>query len=314
MDEQSLKYITATCRGLRDLAGLSGATGDATAFIAEQLKRMGYKPKTMGANVICDVGRGGNRLAFFADMNATSLQANGGYEQAAILLNVARIVGAKSAVPLRFIFGSDSDITENGVVDGVSEAYALRLSSEIECGKIGYCYGVMCAGCCEFSIIFCCKSEQSAGVIASAEYVAERAKALADGRSVTVTLTKTAGGTRQDYTVVFYDIAACEGFMIDLERAALKADDSNGSSHTVIANKVHTPLVNNALAVDKVRSLMDNKCVVVPPRNTSDSFSECLEKTTGCMALLGACEIGDNSHAFLMGTELFIKLIESYNV
>ncbi|MDE7108182.1 MAG: hypothetical protein K2O39_07655, partial [Clostridiales bacterium] len=86
---------------------------------------------------------------------------------------------------------------------------------------------------------------------------------------------------------------------------------------------VYPPLKNHALAVDRVRSLMGEKCVAVPPRNTAEDFSNFLENTVGCMVWLGTKSEGHTSplhsktfsfdeKALLTGTELFIKLIESY--
>ncbi|MDE7106985.1 MAG: M20/M25/M40 family metallo-hydrolase, partial [Clostridiales bacterium] len=148
MDEQSLQYLTATRRKLHAMAELSGAEYNTSAFIVEELKRFGYKPKTIGTGVYCDVGRGSKRLAFRADIDALPItedvavtgmgdcaadgvmHACGHDGHTANLLNVARIIGGKSDVPLRFIFQFDEEVAgggavmiDNGVLDGVSEVY-----------------------------------------------------------------------------------------------------------------------------------------------------------------------------------------------
>ncbi|MCH5155112.1 MAG: amidohydrolase [Clostridiales bacterium] len=363
MDEQSLDYLTATRRKLHAMAELSGAEYNTSAFIVEELKRFGYKPKTIGTGVYCDVGRGNNRLAFRADIDALPIEEDvaatgmGDYAahgamhacghdgHTANLLNVARIVGAKSDVPLRFIFQFDEEVAggstvmiDNGVLNDVSEVYALHLCPELEQGKIGYCYGAMFAGCCEFNIEYagksghCADPELCADAVRSGVYVASQAYDLAKKHGLLLNLGKMMGGyarniisdsCRQEYTVRFFDVGSCEGFMIDLERAALRADDQNGTSHTVTTDAVYPPLKNHALAVDRVRSVMGDKCVVMPPRNTAEDFSNFLEKTTGCMVWLGTKAEGHTSplhsktfsfeeSALMTGTELFIKLIKSY--
>lgn len=359
-----MTYLTQTRRKLHAMAELSGAEYNTSAFIVEELKRFGYKPKTIGTGVYCDVGRGGNRIAFRADIDAlpitedvTATGANGfaacgnvmhacGHDgHTANLLNVARIVGGKSDVPLRFIFQHDEEVAggstlmiENGVLDGVTEAYALHLCPELEQGKIGYCYGAMFAGCCEFDLNIagksghCAMPEACADAIKSAVYVATNAYTLAEKHGISVNLGKMNGGyarniisdnCAQEYTVRFYDMSVCENFMIDLERAALVSDDNNGTSHTITTVAVYPPLINHAIAVDRVRSVMGGSCVAVPPRNTAEDFSNFLEHTGGCMVWLGTKSEGRESplhsksfsfdeKALLTGTELFLKLIKSY--
>ena len=357
-------YLTSTRRKLHAMAELSGAEYNTSAFIVDELKRFGYKPKTIGTGVYCDVGRGNNRLAFRADIDAlpileevTATGAGGfaacgnvmhacGHDgHTANLLNVARIVGGKSDIPLRFIFQHDEEVAggstlmiENGVLDGVAEVYALHLCPELEQGKIGYCYGAMFAGCCEFDVAYagksghCATPELCADAVKSAVYVASEAYKLTEKHKISVTLGKMNGGyarniisdnCMQEYTARFYDTAACESFMIDLERAALRADDDNGTSHTIKTVAVYPPLVNHAIAVDRVRSVMGDMCMPVPPRNTAEDFSNFLEHTSGCMVWLGIKSDGHTSplhsktfsfdeSALLTGTELFLKLIESY--
>ena len=314
-----MQYLTATLRTLAERNSTERATA---AFVSEQLRRFGCKPKTVGASVVCDVGRGKNRIAFRAQADdgiATDNARQGvthAYGQTAMLLNAARIVGAKSVVPLRFIFDCGD---ECAIENDVSEVYALRPNSDMERGKIGYCYGVMCAGRCEFTIDFCAKQVSAAAAEKSAEYVEEQAYALAQARSLSIATDKTASGVTRGYSVTFYDIAACEGFMIDLERAALKADDENGTLHTIAANRLYPPLVNNALAVDRVRSVMKSGCVAVPPQNIPDSFSEYSQTAPCCMVWLGIGQaetdgksVFYDEQSLLIGTELIINLIESY--
>lgn len=358
-----MAYLTATRRKLHAMAELSGAEKNTSAFIVSELKRFGYKPKTIGTGVYCDVGKGNNRLAFRADIDALPLiedvavtgmgdyaaqgamHACGHDGHAANLLNVARIIGGKSDVPLRFIFQFDEEVDggstvmiDNGVLDGVSEVYALHLCPELDEGKIGYCYGAMFAGCCEFDIIYsgraghCSTTDGTADAIRSAVEVAQFAYGLADRLGLKVNLGKMNGGHArniiadgcvQQYTLRFYDTSACESFMIEIERAALSADDGNGTDHSIKTTAVYPPLVNHAYAVDRVRSLMGDKCIAVPPKAAAEDFSNFLQNTVGCMVWLGVRSPAHTSplhsptfsfdeRALVTGTELFVKLIRSY--
>lgn len=362
MDSMSLQYLTETRRKLHSLAELSGAEYNTSKFIAEELKRFGYKPKTIGTGVYCDVGRGGNRLAFRADIDALPIEedvaatgigacaahgvmhACGHDGHTANLLNVARIVGADCKVPLRFIFQHDEEVSggstefiETGVLDDVDEIYALHLCPELDSGTIGYCYGGMFAGCCEFDICVkgksshCAMPELGADSVRTSVEIASSAYAAAEKNGLLINLGRICGGAvrnivaddcKSEYTLRFYDMAKCESVMLDIERAALAADDKYRTSHTVTSVGVYPPLINHAYCVDKVRNLMGDKCVAVMPRNTAEDFANYLEKTAGCMVWLG---VGDDKHraplhsntfafdesALLTGTELFLKLIES---
>ncbi|MDE6402130.1 MAG: amidohydrolase, partial [Clostridiales bacterium] len=178
MGNPSLQYLTETRRKLHALAELSGEERNTSAFIADELKRLGYKPKLIGTGVYCDVGRGAQRLAFRADIDALPITENvaetgmtdcvatgnvmhacGHDGHTANLLNVARILGGSCDVALRLIFqfgeegvGGSQVMIDGGVMDGINEIYALHLCPELDEGKIGYCDGGMFAGCCEFDV------------------------------------------------------------------------------------------------------------------------------------------------------------------
>lgn len=361
-DDLSLKYMTETRRKLHSMAELSGAEFKTSVFIGAELEKFGYKPKTVGTSVFCDVGGGGNRLAFRADIDALPITENvaitgmkeyaadgvmhacGHDGHVANLLNVARIVGGNSKVPLRFIFQSDEEATggsvaliEAGVLDGVDEIYALHLCPELEESVIGYCYGGMFSGCCEFDVKttgksgHCAEPESGADAIRSALETAAAAFGSANAHGLLINLGKLTGGSARniiadtclsEYTLRFYDMSKCESVMLDIERAALKADDMYGTDHSIISVALYPPLINSALCVDKVRNVMPESCIAVSPRNTAEDFSNYLQHVSGCMVWLGVRSPGHTAplhsecfsfdeRALLKGTELFLKLIRS---
>ncbi len=363
MDSRSLEYMTVTRRKLHALAELSGEEYKTSAFIAEELKRLGYKPKTIGTGVYCDVGRGSSRLALRADIDALPIKENvavtgmkdyaaenamhacGHDGHTANLLNVARILSENAKdckVPLRLIFqfgeegiGGSAVMIENGVLDGVDEIYALHVCPELEVGKIGYCYGGMFAGCCEFDInVFgtaahCAMRELGADAVASSLEVAGKINSSADKLGLLLNLGKIGGGAarnivadscKSEYTLRFYDTSKCEKFMMDAERALLDADDRFGTTHKLDTISVYPPLINHALCVDKARKAAGDRAVEMKPRLTAEDFSNYLLHIPGCMVWLGVkseghCkplhsdEFSFDESALKIGTEYFMNII-----
>jgi len=363
MDRVSLQYLTETRRKLHALAEISGEEHKTSAFIVDELKRFGYKPKTIGTGVYCDCGRKGGRIALRADIDALPISENTDFTgmtdcagngvmhacghdgHTANLLNVARILGAKSDTPVRFIFqfgeegvGGSQVMIDNGVLDGVDEIYALHLCPELPQGKIGYCYGGMFAGCCEFDIEVvgkaghCANPERGADAIRASVDIASAAYSAAANSGLIINLGKLGGGAARniiadkcvsEYTLRFYDMSKCEAVMLEIERAALSADDRYGTDHRIVSTAMYVPLVNDALSVDKVRSIMGDRCVETEPRNTAEDFSHYLKDVSGCMVWLGtetdkwnnplhSEKFAFDESALLVGTELFLNLIQAH--
>lgn len=359
MDIASLDYLKETRRKLHALAELSGKEYKTSEFIAQELRRLGYKPRTIETGVYCDVGRGSPRIALRADIDALPITENtavtcvdfaakdamhacGHDGHTANLLNVARILGGRSEVPVRLIFqfgeegiGGSLAMIDGGVLDGISEIYALHLCPEIEQGKIGYCYGGMFAGCVEFDIsaegkaCHCATPEKGADAIKASLDIAAAAFDCAKSQNLLLNLGKISGGAARnivsdnctcEYTLRFFETGKCEAVMLGIERAALAADDKYGTSHVLVNRCVYPPLINDALAVDKVRSLMGDACVPVAPRFTAEDFSNYLSEVPGCMVWLGvktdkhrsplhSDTFSFDESALLLGTEMFLKLI-----
>lgn len=356
-----MQYLTQTRRKLHALAEISGKEFKTQEFIINELKGFGYSPKTIGTGVYCDVGSGKRRLALRADIDALPMTENveatgmeryaacgamhacGHDGHTANLLNVARILGGKCDVSLRFIFqfgeedeGGSLCMIENGVLDGVDEIYALHLCPELEAGKIGYCYGGMFAGCTEFNVFVrgrsshCAMPQKGADALRAAIDVADAVFACAERENLLVNLGKMCGGSARnviadecesEYTFRFYEQKKSEKAMLETERAALAADDKYGTTHDIKIVAVYPPLVNDALCVDIVRSVAGDKCVPVEPRYTAEDFSYYLQRIAGCMVWLGVKSAGHESplhsdsfsfdeSALLTGTELFLGLIE----
>lgn len=359
--ENSLDYLISVRRKLHRLAELSGKEYNTCRFIASELSSFGYKPKTIATGVYCDIGKGKGRLAFRADIDALPIKENtsvtgvdfaadgcvmhacGHDGHTANLLNLARILKGKAPIPLRLIFqfgeegiGGSVTMIEGGVLDGVDEIYALHLCPELEQGKVGYCYGGMFAGCVEFDVnisgvaAHCATPEKGADAIKAALDVAIVAKRSADSNGLLLNLGRITGGAARnivadsckcEYTLRYYDRAKSESVMLDIERALIKSDETYGTSHELYTQAVYPPLINNALAVDKVRAVMGDNAVPVPHRNTAEDFSEYLLRVPGCMVWLGIKSDGHDSplhsdtfsfdeRALVTGTELFLKLIE----
>lgn len=361
MDDMSLQYLTATRRKLHSIAELSGEEYNTSAFIVAELKKFGYKPKTIGTGVYCDIGKGGKRLAFRADFDALPLRENtavtgcdfaaegnvmhacGHDGHTANLLNIARIMQGKTSPALRLIFqfgeegiGGSQVMIDGGVMDGVDEIYALHLCPELPAGKIGYCYGGMFAGTIEFDCVIhgkaahCALPDEGNDAIKASIMVADTAFASAERNGLLLNLGKLSGGVARNviaaecvsqYTLRFYETAKSEAVIMDIERALIAADERYGTRHDLVTSAVYPPLINNALAVDKVRKLMGERAVEMPPRYTAEDFSNYILQTQGCMVWLGirtdkhfsplhSDTFSFDESALLTGTELFLKLIE----
>jgi len=147
-------------------------------FIEKQLKGLGYKPKTLNkTGLIADIGKGKNRIALRADMDALPIveensfrykSENEGYMHAcghdthmAMLLGVGKLLAkTKNPRPVRFIFqpseekipGGAKGMIEEGALKGVSEIYAIHINPEAEVGTLTLKSGVMLAAADEMEI------------------------------------------------------------------------------------------------------------------------------------------------------------------
>lgn len=260
------------------------------------------------------------------------------------LLNVARIYSeTPSPVPLRLIFqfgeegiGGSEAMIEGGALDGVEEIYALHLCPELDDGKVGYCYGGMFAGCVEFDVdivgraAHCANPEAGADAVKTSLFAANAAFTAAEKHGMLINLGKIEGGAarniiasscKSNYSLRYFDSEKSEAVMLDIEHALLEADERFGTSHRLTAISVYPPLVNDALAVDKMRAVAGDAAVAVAPRNTAEDFSNYLLRVPGCMVWLGigrdGCRSPLHSDTFkfdesslLLGTELFVRLAD----
>jgi len=147
-------------------------------FIEKQLKDLGYKPKTLNkTGLIADSGKGKNRIALRADMDALPIKEenslpykskNEGYMHAcghdthmAMLLGAAKLLTkTKNPRPVRFIFqpseekipGGAKGMIKEGALKGISEIYAVHINPEAEVGTLTLKSGIMLAAADEIEI------------------------------------------------------------------------------------------------------------------------------------------------------------------
>lgn len=147
-------------------------------FIEKQLKNLGCKPKTLNkTGLIADIGKGKNRIALRADMDALPIteqnslaykSKNKGYMHAcghdthmAMLLGTAKLLSeTKNSPPVRLIFqpseektpGGAKGMIAEGALKGVSEIYAIHINPEAEVGTLTLKSGVMLAAADEIKI------------------------------------------------------------------------------------------------------------------------------------------------------------------
>lgn len=353
MNDESVQYLIRTRSQLHSIAELSAKEYKTSAFIQSELKRFGLKYKTIDTGVVCDIGKH-PRIAFRADFDALPLtertnradapndgvmHACGHDGHAANLLNVARIL-AKEKVNVRLIFqfgeedcGGAQQMIDAGAINGIDEIYALHLNPDIPVGKIGTTYGAMFAGCCEADVDFagygahCACPEKGANASHAMIEFCTQAIRVAEQIGLLFNCGVLSAGTARnviadkahaEFTSRYFDMDKCEAFMMEVERILLATDEKYGTNHNLKLSCMYAPLINSALAVDKVKSLCDNT-VDTDAYYTAEDFSAYLEKIDGCMVWLG---VRDDTHvsplhsdtfdfderALLYGTELFLKL------
>jgi amidohydrolase len=147
-------------------------------FIEKELKALGLKPKTLNkTGLIADIGKGKNRMALRADMDALPIKEenslpykskNEDYMHAcghdthmAMLLGAAKLLSeTKNPPPVRFIFqpseekipGGAKGMIEEGALKGISEIYAIHIDPEAGVGTLTLKSGVMLATADEMEI------------------------------------------------------------------------------------------------------------------------------------------------------------------
>ncbi len=147
-------------------------------FIEKELKNLGYKPKTLNkTGLIADIGKGKNRIALRADMDALPIteknslfykSENQGFMHAcghdthmAMLLGTAKLLSeAPSPPPVRLIFqpseekipGGAKGMIKEGALKGISEIYAIHIEPETEVGTLTLKPGIMLAAADEMEI------------------------------------------------------------------------------------------------------------------------------------------------------------------
>lgn len=144
-----------------------------TEFITTELIRFGLKPRrfSIGTGVSCDLGAGPEFVALRADIDALPLpdhkrvsyasqnpgccHACGHDAHTAILLGVAAVLGQAGELPggVRLIFqpaeermpGGAEAAVNDGLLDGVSEIFALHCDPKLDVGQLGLRVGPITA-------------------------------------------------------------------------------------------------------------------------------------------------------------------------
>jgi len=172
------KYIINTRRELHKHPEPAFKENWTHDFVEKELKNLGYKPKTLNkTGLIADIGKGKNRIALRADMDALPIteenslpykSENNGYMHAcghdthmAMLLGAAKLLSeTKNPPPVRLIFqpseektpGGAKGMIEEGALKGISEIYAIHIEPESEVGTLTLKPGVMLAAADEMKI------------------------------------------------------------------------------------------------------------------------------------------------------------------
>ena len=254
-----MQYIQSVRQRLSDNADTSAR------FVAAELKRFGFKPRTAQGCVYCDIGRSRTRTAFYAELSDTY--------QTSVMLSFAAELAAYDIAGVRLVFDGNTD-DEHDLFDGVSELYSVVLCDDPAIKEIGCCYGIACAGLLEFSLNVIGGWNDGKQVYPQVAQIAARygmACAETDGR----------------ITLRYFDKAKCESALLDVERVAQSFDDEYGTEHTLIVAKNYPPLKNDALCVDKVRHASGGKVTSMSLSQQACGVSRYLDGVCGCTVFAG---------------------------
>ncbi len=156
-------------RTLHESPELSGQEARTAAFVAAELRQLGYEPRTgvgggHGLYADLDADASGPRIALRADMDALPIQEETGVEYAsrspgvmhacghdahvAMLLGAARLLrDARTRLPgpVRVLFqpheerfpGGAPQMIAGGALDGVERIFGIHICSELPIGQVG---------------------------------------------------------------------------------------------------------------------------------------------------------------------------------
>ena len=183
LSQQLVAQLSAWRRHFHAHPEPSGQEEQTAAFVATELRRMGYEPRehvggTCGLVADFD-GPGGTRIALRADMDALPINEETGLEFAsrspgvmhacghdahlAMLLGAAQLLIERQRelkTSVRLIFqaheecrpGGALPLIEVGVLDGVSRIFGLHIWSEMPLGTLGTRVGPFMSGVTDFRI------------------------------------------------------------------------------------------------------------------------------------------------------------------
>ncbi len=261
-------------------------TADATAFVAAELKRFGFKLKTVNDCMYCDIGRAKSRIAFYAELADTY--------QTTVLLCFAAELAANAIVGVRLIFDGNTE-DEHELVGEVGELYSAAICGGVPSDGIGCCYGVAGAGILEFSLKVIGGKETD--VYSSVGQIAER-----------YAIDCTTVGDGQSFVLRYFDKAKIESALLDIERIAQRYDDENGTEHALVVSKNYPPIKNDALCVDKVRQSAGDMVTLIRSTECSYAVSRYLDKICGCMISVGDGVSSDTV------VRLFLRLADTRSI
>lgn len=256
------------------------------SFVAAELKRFGFKPKSVNGSVYCDIGRAKTRTAFYAELCDIC--------QTSVLLCFAAELAKTEIIGVRLIFDGEED-GELDLTDGVSELYSAALSADAPKGGMGCCYGEACAGRLEFSLRII--GGEWMGACAAVGQTAERYAIKCE-----------TGGDGRGFAWRYFDKAKCESALLDVERLAERYDDENGTEHVLTVTKNYPPLKNDALCVDKVRHAAGDAVTLIPSSECSYAVSRYLDNICGCMVAVGDGVLPDTV------VRLFLRLADTRRI
>lgn len=341
LSDEMKEYVVAMRRALHKIPELSDKEFRTSEFIADQLKSMGLKYRTLHTGLYTEfAGKDSSRtVALRCDMDALpitekndvpfkaqeNMHACGHDGHMAIVLTMAKLLcSAKPDCNVRLIFqyGEEGDggadkMIAGGVIDGVDEIYAFHLCPELEKYKLASCEGAMFAGTVEFDVEIrgkashCADREKGADALKTAREFLSAYPTLNEryANNTLFHVGKIECGSARNVVADYGKIYCTLRYFDEAHYEAIMMEiarvlakaDSRQGTDSAVRVNAVYPPLINS---SYALNKLKQAAVIEPclPRYTAEDFAFYTKKIKGCMAWLG---VRDETHVSPLHSDTF---------
>lgn len=345
--QPDLRYLKAVREELHACPEIAYRETRTQEILSRELISMGYRPRKIGTGLTADLLRKGERLlAFRADMDALPIEERTGVSfssrnpgmmhacghdaHMAMLLTFAKLCAEHPeclTASVRLIFqpaeeaeGGALTMIEGGVLDGVSEIYALHVDPAGEAGTLRTAAGPIMAGAVEFDLDIAGKSAHCAERDSGCDALAAGCRILSAFPSLEkesgagsillhagqaasgVARNVVADGFHAECTMRYYERQQRDRLWSLLQTALRDAAAAYGVQPQLTVKTEYIPVVNHPVCTQRMAACAN--CLPLQPLLTAEDFAFYLERIPGCLGWLGVHE-GGTRHRLHTGELMF---------